>query len=38
MCKNVLETDMFTWNNKQSTYKINHKFVCNKKCIFICMQ
>ena len=31
VCKNVLETDTFTCNNDQSTYKINHKFDCNEK-------
>ena len=31
--KNVLETDTFTCNNDQTTYKINHKFDCNEKCL-----
>ena len=33
MCKNVLETDTFTCSNDQTTYKINHKFDCNEKCL-----
>ena len=33
VCKNVLKTDTFTCSNKQTTYKINHKFDCNKKCL-----
>ena len=33
VCKNVLETDTFTCSNDQTTYKINHKFDCNKKCL-----
>ena len=30
MCQNVLETDIFTYNNDQTTYKINHKFDLTK--------
>ena len=33
VCKNVLETDTFTCNNDQTTYKINHKFDCKEKCL-----
>ena len=33
MCENVLEADAFTCSNDQNTYKINHKFDCNKKCL-----
>ena len=33
VCKNVLETDMFTCSNDKTTYKINHKFDCNEKCL-----
>ena len=33
VCKNVLETDTFTCSNDQTTYKINHKFGCNEKCL-----
>ena len=33
VCKNVLETDTFTCSNDQTTYKINHKFDCNEKCL-----
>ena len=33
VCKNVLETDAFTSSNDPTTYKINHKFDCNEKCL-----
>ena len=33
MCKNILETDMFICSNDKTTYKINHKFDCNEKCL-----
>ena len=33
VCKDVLETDTFTCSNDQTTYKINHKFDCNEKCL-----
>ena len=33
VCKNILETDTFTCSNDQTTYKINHKFDCNEKCL-----
>ena len=33
VCKNVLETDTSTCSNGQTTYKINHKFDCNEKCL-----
>ena len=33
ICKNVLETDTFTCSIDQTTYKINHKFDCNGKCL-----
>ena len=33
VCQNVLETDTLTCSNDQSTYKINHKFDCNEKCL-----
>ena len=33
ICKNVLETDTFTCNNDPTTYKINHQFDCNEKCL-----
>ena len=32
-CKNVLETDTFACSNDQTTYKINHKFDWNEKCL-----
>ena len=32
-CKNVLEADTVTCINDQTTYKINHKFDCNEKCL-----
>ena len=32
-CTNVLETDTFTNSNDQTTYKVNHKFICNEKCL-----
>ena len=28
-----LEVDTFTCSNDQTTYKINHKFDCNEKCL-----
>ena len=31
--KNLLETDRFACGNDQTTYKINHKFDCNEKCL-----
>ena len=34
VCKNALETYTFTsCSNDQTTYKINHKFDCNEKCL-----
>ena len=33
VCKYVLETGTFTCSNNQTTYKINHKFDCNEKCL-----
>ena len=33
VCKNVLDTDMFTCSNDETTYKINHKSGCDKKCL-----
>ena len=33
VCKIVLETDTFTCSNDQTTYKVNHKFDCNEKCL-----
>ena len=33
LCKNVLETDAFACSNDETTYKINHKFDCNEKCL-----
>ena len=33
VCKNVLGTYMFSCSNDQTTYKINHKFDCSKKCL-----
>ena len=33
MCENVLETNTFTCSNDKTTYKINHKFDCDKKCL-----
>ena len=33
VCKNVLETDTLTCSDDQTTYKINHKFDCNEKCL-----
>ena len=33
VCKNVSETDTFTCSNGQTTYKINYKLDCNKKCL-----
>ena len=38
VCKNVLETDMFTCCKYQTTYEINHKFDCDEKClVYLCM-
>ena len=36
VCKNVLENDTFTCSNDQITYKINHKFDWNEKCL-VCL-
>ena len=33
ICKSVLEADTVTCINDQTTYKINHKFECNEKCL-----
>ena len=33
VCKVVLETNTFTCSYDQTTYKINHKFDCNEKCL-----
>ena len=33
VCKNILETDTLTCSDDQTTYKINHKFDCNEKCL-----
>ena len=33
MCNNSLETDSFACSNDQTTYKINHKFDYNEKCL-----
>ena len=33
MCQSISETDTFTFSNDGTTYKINHKFDCNEKCL-----
>ena len=33
MCQSISETDTFTCSNDGTTYKINHKFDCNEKCL-----
>ena len=33
ICKKVLKTDTSTCSNDQTTYKVNHKFGCNEKCL-----
>ena len=33
VCHNITETDMFICNNDQRSYKINHSFDCNEKCL-----
>ena len=33
VCKNVLETNTFNCINDQTTYKLNHQFECNIKCL-----
>ena len=36
MCKNILDTNTFTCSNDQTTYKINHRFDSNEKCL-VCL-
>ena len=33
VCRSITETDMFICNNDQRSYKINHSFDCNEKCL-----
>ena len=33
VCRSITETDMFTCNNDERSYKINHSFDCNEKCL-----
>ena len=33
VCQSNSETDTFTFSNDGTSYKINHKFDCNKKCL-----
>ena len=33
VCQSISETDTFTFSNDGNTYKINHKFDCNEKCL-----
>ena len=33
VCQSISETDTFTCSNDGTTYKINHKFDCNEKCL-----
>ena len=33
VCQSISETDTFTCSNDGTTYKRNHKFDCNKKCL-----
>ena len=33
VCHSITETDMFICNNDQMSYKINHSFDCNEKCL-----
>ena len=33
LCRSITETEMFPCNNDQSSYKINHSFDCNEKCL-----
>ena len=33
VCHSITESDMFICNNDQRSYKINHSFDCNEKCL-----
>ena len=33
VCYSITKTDMFTFNNDRSSYKINQSFDCNEKCL-----
>ena len=33
VCRSITETEMFICNNNQRSYKINHRFDCNEKCL-----
>ena len=33
LSQSISETDTFTCSNNGTTYKINHKFNCNEKCL-----
>ena len=33
VCQSITETEMFICNNDQRSYKINHSFDCNEKCL-----
>ena len=35
VCKNVVETDNFQSFVDKKVYKINHRFACSDKCLFI---
>ena len=38
MCLNFNETSIFTSSVTHETYKLNHKFDCNSKCLWTCKQ
>ena len=33
ICQSITETETFICNNDQTSYKINHSFDCNEKCL-----
>ena len=33
VCRSITETDMFICNNDRKSYKINHSFNCNNRCL-----
>ena len=33
VCRSITETETFICNNDQRSYKINHNFECNEKCL-----
>ena len=33
VCNNITEADSFTCSNDQTSFKINHRFDCNERCL-----